>query len=381
MKDVDLKPYYDNQLKTTFLPNYLSQHGYKSLGVGKIFHNGPGVKAFDEYGGKFDMYGPSPAKRINYDPAWFGQSGTQTDWGAFPASDTAMTDYKSAEWAARQLQKKHDKPFFMAVGFVRPHVPWHVPQKWFDQTAIESIGVPPYKIDDMADIPQIGKDIAEVLEMPTTEWAIKNNKWKEMVQAYIACIAFVDAQVGKVLDALDQSAYAENTYLVLISDHGYHLGEKNRFAKHSLWERSAHVPMIISGPGLPQNTISSETVGLIDLYPTIVDLCGLPANKLNDGRSLLPVLKDPAKQFNRPVYSFYGTGNVSVYRNQYHYIRYENGSEELYDLSKDPNEWNNLAKKSSTALLTSFRSATPSKTAPYAANISLEGNRYFKSKK
>ena len=302
IKDEDLKKYYDEQFNVDFLPNYFSKNGYETLGVGKIFHNGGGVNAFDEYGGKFDGYGPSPEKRMNYDPAWFGQKGTQTDWGAFPDNDSQMPDYKSAAWAVKQLQRSHDKPFFMAVGFIRPHVPWHVPQKWFDKIKIEDIKTPPYLKTDMNDIPEIGKAIAEVLEMPTTEWAIKSNKWKEIVQAYIACIAFADAQVGKVLDALEKSTYQKNTYVVLLSDHGYHLGEKNRFAKHSLWERSAHVPLIISGPGLQRNMINEHPVGLIDLYPTLVDLCKLPKNQDNDGRSLAPILKNEVKSWDYPVY-------------------------------------------------------------------------------
>ena len=382
MNDVDLKKYYDEQFKVDFLPNYFSKNGYKTLGVGKIFHNGPGVKAFDEYGGKFEAYGPSPEKRMNYDPAWFGQKGTQTDWGPYPESDSQMPDFKSAEWASEQLAKKHEKPFFMAVGFIRPHVPWHVPQKWFDRVNLNKIQTPPYLETDMEDIPEIAKAITQVPEMPTTKWAINQNNWKEMIQAYIACIAFVDAQIGKVLDSLEKSAYKNNTYVVLLSDHGYHLGEKNRFAKHSLWERSAHVPLIISGPGIQQHKINSSPVGLIDIYPTLLDLCELPQNKQNDGRSIVPILKNNSLNWDYPVYSFYGSGNVSIFKNKYHYIRYEDFSEELYDLNKDPQEWKNKAKEvEETKLLINFRELVPIKTAPYALKSVMEGNAYFRSKK
>lgn len=382
MKDEDLKKHFDKQFKIDFLPNYFSKNGYKTMGVGKIFHNGPGVDAFDEYGGKFEAYGPSPEKRINYDPAWFGQKGTQTDWGAFPDNDSQMPDYKSAAWAVQQLKKNHDIPFFMAVGFIRPHVPWHVPQKWFDQVKMNQIQTPPYLKTDMDDISEMGRAITHAPEMPTTEWAIDKNNWKEIVQAYIACILFVDAQLGKVLDALDQSAYKKNTYVVLISDHGYHLGEKNRFAKHSLWERSAHVPMMISGPGLQQNKINNNPVGLIDLYPTLIDLCGLPNNTQNDGRSLTPLLKNKTKKWDYPVFAFYGADNVSVYKRKYHYIRYEDSSEEFYNLCKDPNEWNNQALKlKGSSLLNSYQKLVPEKTAPYALKSVMEGNAYFKSKK
>ncbi|MRX46267.1 sulfatase [Pedobacter puniceum] len=382
IKDTDLKQYLDDKFQVDFLPNYFSKNGYKTLGVGKIFHNGEGIDAFDEYGGKFEAYGPLPEKRFNYDPAWFGQKGTQTDWAAFPEKDEQMPDYKYANWAASQLAKKHEKPFFMAVGFIRPHVPWYVPQKWFDLVKNSPTQMPPYLKTDMDDIPQIGKSITEVLEMPTTEWAIQKNNWKDMVQAYLACIAFVDAQVGKVLDALEKSAYKDNTYIVLLSDHGYHLGEKNRFAKHSLWERSAHVPLIISGPGLQQNKLNHNPVGLVDIYPTLLDLCGLPKNKQNDGRSLTPVLRNQAKHWDYPVYAFYGTNNISVYKSKYHYIKYEDLSEEFYDLEKDPQEWRNKASDlKESVLLNTFRKLAPAKTAAYAPNSLMDGNAYFKSKK
>ena len=150
----------------------------------------------------------------------------------------------------REIEEEHDQPFFLGVGFIRPHVPWYVPQKWYDMYDVEGIETPPYLPSDMDDIPEIGKEIADVPMMPTTEWAIETGQWKEIVRAYLTCTTFTDHYVGKVLDALEKSGYADNTVVVLWADHGYHVGEKGRFAKHSLWERATRVPLIVAGPGL-----------------------------------------------------------------------------------------------------------------------------------
>jgi arylsulfatase A-like enzyme len=235
--------------KAVFINDYFEQFGYKTMGVGKIYHEGDKANTFDEYGGAFEFFGPYPKKRMHYDPTWFEKSNkTSTDWGAFPEADSLMPDYKSAQWAIDKIKQQHDKPFFLTVGFIRPHVPWHVPQKWFDMFPVEKIQLPPYLEKDVEDIPEMGKKVADVTGMPTTQWCIEKNEWKNAVQGYLASIAFVDAQIGKVLKALEESAYHKNTVVVLWSDHGYHLGEKNRFAKQSLWERSTNCPTYFQNP-------------------------------------------------------------------------------------------------------------------------------------
>jgi iduronate 2-sulfatase len=232
--------------QVTFLPEYFRQNGYKTMGVGKIFHSHAPDGVFDESGGRIGGFGPSPSEHFHWD-----QPKTSTDWGPYPSNDEEMADYKSAQWTIDKLQQEHDRPFFLAVAFLRPHVPWYVPEKWFEKHPLSSVQTPPYLPGDMTDIPAIGADLASVPMMPTTDWAIKNKQWENICQAYLACISFVDHYVGQVLNALENSAYKNNTIVVLWSDHGYHLGEKNRFAKHSLWERATKVPLIIAGPNLP----------------------------------------------------------------------------------------------------------------------------------
>lgn len=264
--------------------------------------------------------------------------------GAYPSEDSLMPDYKSAKWAAEKLNQTHEKPFLLAVGFVRPHVPFYVPQKWFDKFPIKDIQTPPYQQDDLDDIPDIAKKVTDVPMMPTTEWLIETNQWKDVVQAYLACINFVDAQVGKVLEALKQSDYANNTIVVLWSDHGYHLGEKNRFAKQALWERDTKTVLIIKELNAVQGRVSNKPVQLLDIYPTLLDLSGLPANKQNEGHSLLPLLEN-SKLNDWPyvAISSFGKNNIAISDEKFRLIQYEDNSIEFYDLTKDPNEWKNLS--------------------------------------
>jgi len=342
--DNDIKKANDKTINIEFMPDYFEKFGYKTMGVGKIYHNGDKSKTFDQYGGMFSIYGPMPAKRLHYDPSWFPDKKgyTHTDWGMFPEHDSMMTDFKSADWAISRLQEKHEKPFFLAVGFVRPHVPWYAPPKWFDLFPVNEIQTPPYKPDDFNDIPEMGKRVSYAPMMPTTEWLIETNQWKDVVQAYLACIAFVDAQIGRVLNELENSDYAKNTIVVLWSDHGYHLGEKNRLAKMAIWERDTRVPLIFRIPGNKQGQRCSAPVQLIDIYPTLVDLCGLKPYQLAQGHSLVPLISKPERHWPFKAISVHGEGNVAIRDRQYRLIQYEDKSMELYDLINDPNEWKNL---------------------------------------
>ncbi len=378
ISDPDIRKSNQQTQEAIFLPDYFEQNGYKTLGVGKLFHNGDKAGVFEEYGSAFEMFGPKPEKRFNYDPAWFNKpGGTQTDWGAFPEYDSLMPDYKSASWAINQLQKAHEKPFFLAVGFVRPHVPWYVPQKWLDLYHPDSLEMPPYLPTDFSDIPEMGKRVADVPMMPTTEWAIETGQWKEMVRAYLACVTFVDHQAGRVLDALEKSEYADNTLVVLWSDHGYHVGEKNRFAKQALWRASTNSLLLFAGPEIkPAKT--NAPAGLIDIYPTLLELAELPANQANQGHSLVPLLNNPSREWENFAFTAYGLGNYSLFDNRYHFIQYEDGSEELYDLQYDPEEWENLAKKEQMKeLLINFRNRLPEKHAPMSPGSKYNINEYF----
>ncbi len=325
------------------LPDALEAGGYTTIAVGKVFHRGDAAGVFDRYGGR-SGYGPKPAERMRYDPADFPDriGGTQTDWGAFPETDDAMPDHRAASFAVEQLQAPHDKPFFLAVGFVRPHVPWHVPAAWFERFPPDGLRLPPYRADDFDDIPECSRRVNDLPAMPTTEWAIATDEWRNIVQAYLACTAFVDHQVGRVLQALAESPHAADTIVILWSDHGYQLGEKDRFAKQALWREACRMPLIIAAPGLPPGRCGAA-VGLVDLYPTILELCGLPPEEANEGRSLVPWLRDPSLPSDRPILTSYGQHNHAIQLGDLRYYRYEDGSRELYDHASDPHEWTNLA--------------------------------------
>jgi len=380
LKDTDIKKGNEKVNKAIFMPDYFEQYGYKTMAVGKIYHNGDAAKTFDEYGGKFSWFGPKPKERLTYDPSKISYKvgNTQTDWGPYPEQDSLMTDYQSAKWAVNKLQQKYDKPFFLAVGFVRPHVPWHAPQKWFDMFPLDSIKTPPYKKDDYNDIPNFAKKVTNAPQMPTTEELIKSGEWKKAVQAYMACIAFVDAQVGKVLDALENSKHADNTIIVLWSDHGYHLGEKNRFAKQALWERDTRTLLIFKGINEKSGQICTAPVQLLDIYPTLIDMCKLPPSELLEGHSLTSLIKNPVKKWTHPSLSFYGEGNIAIRDERFRLIKYEDGSLEMYDMQNDPNEWYNLAKdKKFRKTIQRLAKSEPSNWAPISKYSSYNFNEYF----
>jgi len=326
------------QLDTELLHTYFGRHGYKTMAVGKICHRHVPRGSVDASGGRGAFDGGTGKLRENWH-----QKKTSTDWAMAPARDEQLPDHQAADWAIERLGEEHDKPFFMMVGFLRPHVPWYVPQKWFDLYEKDEIELPPYREDDLNDVPQMAKDISILPQMPRTDWAIKNNQWRNIVHAYLACISFSDHQVGRVLSALDNSPYKDNTIIVLWSDHGYHMGEKNTFQKQSLWQRASHVPLVIAGPGLQGQRRCDRIVSLLDLYPTLVEMCDLPANAKNEGRSLVPLLKSPEKPWPYPTVIGWKKNSFAVQDDRYRYIRYGDGSEELYDHQTDPHEWSNLA--------------------------------------
>lgn len=380
--------FHDKQIKKNsgaanaiYMPDYLEQHGYKTIGVGKLFHDGDSQAVYDIYGGIFPemKFGPKPKERVNYDPAWFSDKRrTVTDWAPIAMEDSEMSDYKIAEWTVDVLSQDHEKPFLLSVGFIRPHVPWHVPQKWFDMFPVDEMVEPPYKANDLDDVPEISRKLHEMPGMPKTEWLIKEKQWKPMIQGYLACMAFMDDQVGKVLQALESSKYAENTIVVLWSDHGYHLGEKNRTCKQSLWERSTHVPLIFAGKGITPETSTNAPVGLIDLYPTLVELCGLEANIANEGNSLVALIENPSVKWEYPTFTSYGYKNTSMYLENYHYIQYSNGEAELYDMKNDPNEWTNLANKPELkSLIDRFKEKMPKNYAKLSPYNIMNSNNYI----
>lgn len=320
------------------LPQHFERHGYVTLGAGKIFHAAVQGE-FGTYAGNFGGFGPRPA--INFH---CGHANPLWDWGAFPEQDDAMPDAKIAAWAVEQLQRPAtEQPFFLACGFYRPHVPLYVPPAWFERFPLDSVELPTHREDDLDDVPGYGQDLSWSAVAPRHAWMVEQDQWRRAVQAYLASVSFVDAQIGKVLEALRQSEHAENTIVVIWSDHGFHLGTKARWGKRSLWEASTRVVLMIDAPGMPDGTRCTEPVGLIDLFPTLCDLAGLPHATGLEGHSLVPLLQAPDLAWPYPAVTTFGQHNHAVRSRHWRYITYADGSQELYDHRSDPHEFHNLA--------------------------------------
>ena len=325
------------------LPQYLMANGYVTFNAGKIFHDGS-VKP-EEREREFNVWGergpmPYPAAKFVNTPDTI----KAMDWGVFPERDEEQADWKIADSAIAFLKSAStDKPFFVGAGFRLPHVPCFASQKWFDLYPDATLQMPPVKADDRNDVPDFAWNLHWKLPEPRLSWLQANNQWRPLVRAYLASISFMDSQVGRLLDALDASPHADNTIIVLWSDHGWHLGEKGITGKNSLWERSTRVPLMLAGPGIAKGVKTNRPVELLDLYPTLIELSGLPARKELEGHSLATLLKNPKAARPWPAITTHNVGNHSVRSERWRYIRYADGSEELYDCQTDPNEWTNLA--------------------------------------
>ncbi len=324
------------------LPQYFRQNGYRSQGGGKIFHGSfPDPQSWDEYFPSQTRTKPedplAPNRPLNGIP-----DTAHFDWGPLDVHESQMGDSKVVSWVAGELARPFVKPFFLACGIFRPHLPWYVPRKYFERYPVEKVTLPNVKEDDLDDVPPIGRRFAK----PDGDHCkvLEHNQWRKAVQAYLASISFADDCVGRVLDALDNSVHAENTIVVLWSDHGWHLGEKLHWRKFALWEEATHNVLMIVAPGITMaGQRCDRTVNLMDIYPTLVELCGLPVRKGLEGASLVPLLRDPQREWNRPALTTYLRNNHSVRSERWRYIRYSDGTEELYDHQADELEWHNLA--------------------------------------
>lgn len=325
--------------RNRLMPKRFQDEGYYATGAGKLFHNAKGIneKYIPNYGGHFGGFGPYPKNKISSypgHPLW--------DWGIFPETDEQMPDHKIANWTVEQLKQNRDSALWMGIGFYRPHVPQYAPQKWFDMYPLETLQLPEVINNDLDDIPQYGIDLTRKEHVsPMHEWVLENNEWKPLVQSYLACVSFVDAQVGKILDAIESGEYEDNTYIVLYSDHGFHFGEKERYAKRSIWEDGTRVPLIIAGPGINKGVTCSKPVQLLDIYPTLLELSGLQADSLHEGNSLVSLLKNPDADWQHYDRTSFGPGNYAIVSEHYRYIIYNDGTEEFYDHENDPHEWYN----------------------------------------
>jgi arylsulfatase A-like enzyme len=338
------------------LPNIktVQQHykdnGYFVCGAGKIFHHHKDWAYHDN--ASFHDYlmmsinEPYPDKKIN----GFEEYGSRnTDWGAWPDDIKKTADYRTTEYAIQKLQQDYDQPFFLNVGIYKPHSPFFAPQEFFDKYPLHDLEMPELLKDDCNDFPEGARKLME-----KSKWFWSGmmkamddnpNAYREYIQAYQACATFADDMIGKIIDALDKSPNKDNTIIVLWSDHGFHLGEKEHFEKFALWEKTNHIPFIIIAPGITKpGTVIEKPVDMTVIYPTLADLCGLEIPEHTDGFTLLPLLKDNSISI-PPALMTYMKGNHAIRTERWRYIQYADGSEELYDHKNDPNEWFNVAGK------------------------------------
>ena len=338
------------------MPKYFSRHGYWSAGSGKMLHYFIDADSWDDYFPEKETENPFPRTLYPENrPVSLPRGGpwqyVETDWAALDATDEEYGgDWLVSNWIGEHLKRTHDKPFFLACGIYRPHEPWFVPKKYFDQFPIESIQLPPgYKEDDLEDLPAQGKKLG-----PNRYFAhIREHKqWKQGIQGYLASIAFADAMLGRVLDALDAGPNRDSTIVVLWSDHGWHLGEKQHWQKFTGWRVCTRVPLIVrvpkSAPGLPAGTVAgircSKPVNLTSLFPTLTELSGLPAKADNSAPSLVPLLSTPNGEWPHASVTYLGQpGSYGLSTEDWRMIHYDNGDEELYDIRADRYEWSNLA--------------------------------------
>lgn len=333
--------------KAVTIPQHFMAHGYRVVGGGKIYHGAfPDPPSWEEYFPSMTKTKPDDPVPPNR-PLSGIPNARHFDWGPLPPgmSDKDMGDWKVVTWAIRELERKHDKPFFLGVGIFRPHLPWYVPKKYCDMYPPFEITLPNVKDDDLDDVPPIGKRFAKSgLPGSDHQNVVQYDQWRKAVAGYLASVSFADAQVGRLINALDQSPYTRNTIIVLWSDHGWHLGEKLHWRKFALWEEATHNPLMIIAPGITRaGGRCTRPVSLIDIYPTLIDLCELKPKRELEGKSLLPLLRNPQAPWERPALATYKRNNHTLRSERWRYIRYKDGTEELYDHENDPLEWHNLA--------------------------------------
>ena len=380
------KGWHKKHPNVILMPKAFGQGGYTTYGTGKLLHSSSkGVFENEYYTGQ--RWSPFESKKVNYTKAELPSKGSDNprhvvrlgqrdyvlpfnrmpsdrspddpkgesfDWAALDVPDNAMGDGKITDWAIEQL--KVQQPFLMAVGYYRPHIPLYAPKKYFDMYKGVNIKLPPVREDDLNDLsPTARKWALEAATAGSHATTIKHGQWHAAVKAYLACVTFVDAQVGRLVATLDTSPHAKNTWVVIWSDHGWHLGEKQHWGKWTGWQRSTRVPLMILPPRgdvtgrFATDAVCDNPVSLIDLYPTLLDLCGLPEGRQLAGQSLRPLLEKPTAKSKRLVITTFDKGNHALSGIRWRYIRYKDGSEELYNRKNDPHEWTNIAAEAKNA--------------------------------
>lgn len=386
------------------LPTPFAEAGYRTLGTGKLIHD-KADDAFQDYFAVQQRWSPLTRKQADYtkgelpskgsenprhrvtdsqgrevilplnrmpsDRAPQQKDGESFDWGGWDVPDSDFGDTQITDWAIEQLDQESEKPLFLAMGYYRPHIPLWAPQRYFDRFQDNPGKLPPILENDLDDLSETAKKWAREPDTAGPHSSVlKYDQWTQAIEGYLACITYVDHEVGRVLDALDASPYRDDTIIVVWSDHGWHLGEKEHWGKWAGWERSTKVPLIIVPAKNQANDFAaagsqcSQPVGLIDLYPTLSDLCGITPPAGLDGQSLAPLLREPKKKTGRRLVTAFNPGNHSVRTERWRYILYADGSQELYDHDTDPNEWRNLANKPEhQALIEEFKGTLAKDTA------------------
>lgn len=401
------------------LPTQLKAHGYRTFGTGKLLHQ-KRPDLFDDYFVPEQRWSPfSASEEVAYTTEELPSKATDNprhvvplgpgrrpvvlplnrmpsdrrpndpgaesfDWGGIDVPDSTMGDAQIVDWAIKRVRQPWAEPFFLGVGFYRPHIPLWVPQKYLDAFPVGSIQLPPYLENDLDDLGPTGRRIAlEPATAGSHATVVKYKQWHAAVAAYLACVYFVDAQIGRLLDVIEASPHADNTAYIIWGDHGWHLGEKQHWGKSTGWERATKVPLLVvparrDAARFTAGKTTHATVSLIDLYPTVLEFTGVvpPATGL-DGTSLLPLLRDPTRVTDRAIVTTFQREHFSVGNDRWRYIRYGDGSEELYDHRADPNEWTNLAGKpehaATKARLAGLLPKNPKPAAPSKKKDSKDG--------
>ena len=343
----------EKRITTPSMQQFFQDHGYRVASGGKVHHGGPGNQ-----GDSLLRRPRDPKPPAGKDT--FGAAKPPNDGYPLDVNDKQMGDYKVAEWAIDQWNQKSEQPLFMSVGFFRPHRPLQVPAEYFEQFPIETIHRPlEPDTNDWDDMPEFAQRLARThahkafhsfkaqngtvqTGLSDHEHLVASQTWDSTIQAYQASIAFVDRQIGRFVDALEKNPRDRETIIILVSDHGWHLGEKKHWCKGAIWEQTTRIPFMVRAANIKPGSVCMQPVSLIDVYPTLADLAGLPVPGHLDGKSIKPQLADPNIE-RSPAISSYGEGNTAIRTQRWRYIRYEDGSEELYDHANDPHEWKNLA--------------------------------------
>ncbi|TWU54574.1 Choline-sulfatase [Rubripirellula tenax] len=308
--------------------------GYHVAGSGKIYHSDSYYESeWSDYSrrGNFTATGKSVGKDEGF------HEPLKSD-----LEDDDISDYHIVDWCVEQMNRSHDKPLFLACGLHKPHLPFAVPRKYYEMFPIEEIELPPHRGDDLDDLSPAGVRMAG----PDRDHAkfLKSGRWKHAIQSYLATVAYLDMNIGRLIDGLDNSPIAKDTIVVLWGDHGWSFGEKQHWRKFALWEEETRAPLIWVAPGVTQpGTRCDETVDFMTIYPTLCDLAGIPVPAHVEGKSVVALLRSPEVAGDSIAISTYGYKNHAVRSKDWRYIRYADGSEELYDHRTDPYEWANVA--------------------------------------